>query len=104
METKQKVSFIHSITAKIMLMVVVVVALSLTACIVIADTKASTTVGNVNENYIMSLTESVANTLDKIPAEVDFSTQCAAVMQDMSMEGVSSAYGYLVDSDGTMHP
>ena len=76
METKQKVSFIHSITAKIMLMVVVVVALSLTACIVIADTKASTTVGNVNENYIMSLTESVANTLDKIPAEVDFSTQC----------------------------
>ena len=37
METKQKVSFIHSITAKIMLMVVVVVALSLTACIVIAD-------------------------------------------------------------------
>ena len=106
METKQKVSFIHSITAKIMLMVVVVVALSLKACIVIADTKASTTVGNVNENYIMSLTESVANTLDKIPAEVDFSTQCAAVMQDMSMEGVSSAYGYLVDSDGTMlyHP
>lgn len=106
METKQKVSFIHSITAKIMLMVVVVVALSLTACIVIADTKASTTVGNVNENYIMSLTESVANTLDKIPADVDFSTQCAAVMQDMSMEGVSSAYGYLVDSDGTMlyHP
>lgn len=106
METKQKVSFIHSITAKIMLMVVVVVALSLTACIVIADTKASTTVGNVNENYIMSLTESVANTLDKIPAEVDFSTQCAAVMQDMSMEGISSAYGYLVDSDGTMlyHP
>ena len=106
METKQKVSFIHSIIAKIMLMVVVVVALSLTACIVIADTKASTTVGNVNENYIMSLTESVANTLDKIPAEVDFSTQCAAVMQDMSMEGVSSAYGYLVDSDGTMlyHP
>lgn len=106
METKQKVSFIHSITAKIMLMVVVVVALSLTACIVIADTKASTTVGNVNENYIMSLTESVANTLDKIPAEVDFSTQCAAVMHDMSMEGVSSAYGYLVDSDGTMlyHP
>ena len=29
-----------------------------------------------------------------------------AVMQDMRMEGVPSAYGYLVDSDGTMlyHP
>ena len=66
------------------------------------NVRASATVGNVNENYIMSLTESAANTLDKIPAEVDFSTQCAAVMQDMSMEGVSSAYGYLVDSDGTM--
>ena len=35
-----------------------------------------------------------------------FFHQCAAVMQDMRMEGVSSAYGYLVDSDGTMlyHP
>ena len=106
METKEKVSFIHSITAKIMLMVVVMVALSLMACISIANVRASATVSNVNENFILSLTESAAKTLDKIPAEVDFSTQCAAVMQDMRMEGVSSAYGYLVDSDGTMlyHP
>lgn len=106
METKEKVSFIHSITAKIMLMVVVMVALSLMACISIANVRASATVNNVNENFILSLTESAAKTLDNIPAEVDFSTQCAAVMQDMRMEGVSSAYGYLVDSDGTMlyHP
>lgn len=106
METKEKVSFIHSIAAKIMLMVVVMVALSLMACISIANVRASATVSNVNEKFILSLTESAAKTLDKIPAEVDFSTQCAAVMQDMSMEGVSSAYGYLVDSDGTMlyHP
>lgn len=106
METKQKVSFIHSITAKIMLMVVVVMTLSFTDYISLAYAKTSTTVGNVNGNYIMSLTESAAKTLDKIPAEEDFSTQCAAVMQDMRMEGVSSAYGYLVDSDGTMlyHP
>ena len=76
------------------------------ACISIANVRASATVNNVNENFILSLTESAAKTLDKIPAEVDFSTQCAAVMQDMRMEGVSSAYGYLVDSDGTMlyHP
>ena len=106
METKEKVSFIHSIAAKIMLMVVVMVALSLMACISIANVRSSATVSNVNENFILSLTESAAKTLDKIPAEVDFSTQCAAVMQDMHMEGVSSAYGYLVDSDGTMlyHP
>ena len=106
MEAKEKVSFIHSITAKIMLMVVVMVSLSLMACISIANVRASATVNNVNENFILSLTESAAKTLDKIPAEVDFSTQCAAVMQDMRMEGVSSAYGYLVDSDGTMlyHP
>lgn len=106
METKEKVSFIHSITAKIMLMVVVMVALSLMACISIANVRASATVNNVNENFILSLTESAAKTLDKIPTETDFSSQCAAVMQDMRMEGVSSAYGYLVDSDGTMlyHP
>ena len=70
------------------------------------NVRASATVSTVNEKFILSLTESAAKTLDKIPAEVDFSTQCAAVMQDMSMEGVPSAYGYLVDSDGTMlyHP
>ena len=106
METKEKVSFIHSIAAKIMLMVVVMVALSLMACISIANVRSSATVSNVNENFILSLTESTAKTLDKIPADLDFSTQCTYVMQDMSMEGVSSAYGYLVDSDGTMlyHP
>ena len=85
MEAKEKVSFIHSITAKIMLMVVVMVALSLMACISIANVRASATVNNVNENFILSLTESAAKTLDKIPAEVDFSTQCAAVMQDMGL-------------------
>lgn len=55
METKEKVSFIHSITAKIMLMVVVMVALSLMACISIANVRASATVNNVNENFILSL-------------------------------------------------
>ena len=39
METKEKVSFIHSITAKIMLMVVVMVALSLMACISIENVR-----------------------------------------------------------------
>ena len=66
MEAKEKVSFIHSITAKIMLMVVVMVALSLMACISIANVRASATVNNVNENFILSLTESAAKTLDKI--------------------------------------
>ena len=106
METKEKVSFIHSIAAKIMLMVVVMVALSLMACISIANVRSSAAVSNVNENFILSLTESTAKTLDKIPSDLDFATQCTYVMQDMSMEGISSAYGYLVDSDGTMlyHP
>ena len=106
METKEKVSFINSIAAKIMLMVVVMVALSLMACISIANVRSSAAVSNVNENFILSLTESTAKTLDKIPSDLDFATQCTYVMQDMSMEGISSAYGYLVDSDGTMlyHP
>lgn len=56
METKEKVSFIHSIAAKIMLMVVVMVALSLMACISIANVRASATVSNVNEKFILSLT------------------------------------------------
>ena len=106
METKEKVSFIHSIAAKIMLMVVVMVALSLMACISIANVRASATVSNVNEKFILSLTESSGKNIGQDSGRGRFFHQCAAVMQDMSMEGVPSAYGYLVDSDGTMlyHP
>ena len=50
MEAKEKVSFIHSITAKIMLMVVVMVSLSLMACISIANVRASATGKNIGQD------------------------------------------------------
>lgn len=107
MKTKDKVSFIHSITAKILLLVILAVSLSLGISMYIAEKKSSEVLSTTNENYIMSLTESMAETLDKIPAEIGgFEEQCAAVLKDTQMTGVDSAYGYLVSPDGTMlyHP
>lgn len=106
MEKNDKVSFIQSISAKILLLVIVAVTVSLGVSLYIADTMASKTVEDANENYILNLTESVATTLDKIPEEANFDVQCTYVMQDMKMNGISSAYGYLVAPDGTMiyHP
>lgn len=106
METKEKISYFHSITAKILLLVVVVVALSSGINMVITDSTAQGVVGNANENYILSVAASAANTLNNIPEELGFEEQSTYVMSDLAMPGVESAYGYLVDSDGTMlyHP
>ncbi|MDQ9817264.1 hypothetical protein RFZ01_23270, partial [Acinetobacter pittii] len=71
MKTKDKVSFIHSITAKILLLVILAVSLSLGISMYIAEKRSSEALSITNENYIMSLTEAMAETLDKIPADVD---------------------------------
>lgn len=106
MQNKEKVSFIHSIAAKILALAVAAVTLSLGVCMIIVDQKTSQIIGSTNENYIMTLTESAAKSLEKINDDEDFDSQCVSVMEDMKMEGIDSAYGYLVDENGTIlyHP
>ena len=106
MDKKEKMTFFNSISSKILLLVIVVVTVSLGVSMFLADSIASGVVGNVNENYILSLAESAANTIETIPKDDDYTQECSDIVKEISMEGISSAYGYFVDTDGTMiyHP
>ena len=106
MDKKEKMTFFNSISSKILLLVIVVVTVSLGVSMFLADSIASGAVGNVNENYILSLAESAADAIENISNDDDYIQECSEIVKEISMEGISSAYGYLVDADGTMiyHP
>ena len=106
MDKKEKMTFLNSISSKILLLVIVVVTVSLGVSKFLAESISSDVVGNVNENYILSLAESAADTIENISNDDDYIQECSQIVKEISMEGISSAYGYLVDTDGTMiyHP
>ena len=106
MDKKEKMTFLNSISSKILLLVIVVVTVSLGVSKFLAESIASDVVGNVNENYILSLAEAAADAIENISNDDDYIQECSEIVKEISMEGISSAYGYLVDTDGTMiyHP
>ncbi|MCI7523218.1 methyl-accepting chemotaxis protein [Roseburia hominis] len=105
MKEEQKVSFIHSISAKIMLMTVLAVVMSVLIVAFWAETGSKAVVGDVSADYILSMAEMGAEVVNNLPQEADAGTYETA-LADISMEGIDSSYAYLVDTDGTMlyHP
>lgn len=103
---EKKTSFIHSISAKILALVIFAVMVALVGSVLNASLKGKQTVGRVNENYIMTLTETAANVIEKMPPELQNPKEFANVLEDLKMIGVDSSYTYLVSADGTMlyHP
>ena len=106
MEKNEKVTFIHSISFKILLLVVCIVAYSLVGSVLSANSTVTEIVEKTNENYILSLAEQGAQTISNIPPELVSNGEYTKVMQAIEMKGTESAYAYLVDADGTMlyHP
>ena len=106
MEKQKKVSFLHSISAKIVLLVIVVTLISTVANMTNTSNRTKQVLKEVNENYIMSMAESAAATISNIPSQIASNDEYAKVLADVKMEGIDSAYAYLVDADGTMiyHP
>ena len=105
MKEEQKVSFIHSISAKIMLLTVLAVVMSVLIVAFRAETGSKKVVGDVSSDYILSMAEMGAEVVNNLPQEADAGTYETA-LADISMEGIDSSYAYLVDTDGTMlyHP
>ncbi len=103
---QEKVTFIHSISAKITLLAVFIVVVSIGGSMLSASSKSRSVVETVNEHYILSLAEMGAQTIANIPAEMATEEQFSKVVSEISMKGVDSAYAYLVSADGTMlyHP
>lgn len=105
MKEEQKVSFIHSISAKIMLLTVLAVVMSVLIVAFRAEAGVKKVVGDVSADYILSMAEMGVEIVNNLPQEADAGAYENA-LADISMEGIDSSYAYLVDTDGTMlyHP
>lgn len=106
MDKREKVSFIHSITTQILLMVIGIVVVSVVANLISVGIRTKSIVGQINQNYIMSMAETAAAMVDDIPEEMANVEEYRNIMQDIKMEGVESSYAYMVDANGIMlyHP
>lgn len=106
-EEKKKTSFIHSISARITALAIIVVFISVLVCVVNASVKAVTLVSDVYDGYLLSMVETERKIINDIGEQADGSMEAVVgVLENMELEGVKSAYAYLVDTDGTMlyHP
>ena len=106
MENRGKVTFIHSISLKITLLVVGVVVLSMLGSLTNVNAKVKRLVAGVYDQYIMSVAENAASTIENIPSEFATNEEYVNVVGDIRLEGLTTSYAYLVAADGTLlyHP
>lgn len=100
MEKRKKVSFIHSITMKLVLLVLGVVLLSTYGSMSNADAKVKRLVTKVYEDYFYSTAENTAAIIAQTSAEA--SAEYETLMKDVKINGMDSACAYLIDQDGTV--
>lgn len=105
-ERSEKVTLIHSISFKIILLVIAITLFTLLGSIAAANSKSKSVVEETNENYIMSLAELGAQMISSIPENMRSDAEYAVAMQGIEMKGLDSAYAYLVSAEGVMlyHP
>ncbi|MBO4889430.1 MAG: methyl-accepting chemotaxis protein [Lachnospiraceae bacterium] len=101
-----KVTFIRSIAAKIMLLVLVCVALTVTVCTLIFIKNAKNEIINVTLDYIEYVSKAERDLLNrKTPTAVNGEFYKAA-LGNVGISTIEGSYAYLVSNDGTMlyHP
>ena len=105
-EIGNKVSFIQSIAAKIMLLVAACSILTVTVCTLILVSKSKTEVQDVTLAYMKEMATSERNVINQKTLGAATADIYATLLQDIKMEGVESSYAYLVSKDGNMmyHP
>lgn len=106
MKKAEKVTLIHSISFRILLLVIAITIGTLAGSIIGANIKSISILGETNENYILSLAELGSKRIMDLPQESMDLEVYKAVMESIDMKGVASAYAYMVSPDGTMlyHP
>lgn len=105
MKTK-KVSFIHSLSTKMVLLVIFVALFALVGAVANVEVRVRKMLRDVNEDYIMSVAETGAAMANSISEDRKTTEGYAAMLKNVHMMGIDSSYAYLVDTDGTMlyHP
>ena len=81
---QEKVTFIHSISAKITLLAVFIVVVSLVGSVINASSKSRKVVENVNSNYILSLAEMGAQTIGNIPADIATDEEYSKIISEIN--------------------
>ncbi len=106
MKTKDKVTFFHSISFKITLVVVLASMVCITANVTNAGNKAEEAVRGLNHEYLLSVAENSAQTLSGIPDRQMTEDTRAGIISGVKMEGIESSYTYLLDENGKIlyHP
>lgn len=106
MKTKDKVTFFHSISFKITLVVVLASMVCITANVTNAGNKAEEAVRGLNHEYLLSVAENSAQTLNGIPDRQMTEDTRAGIISGVKMEGIESSYTYLLDENGKIlyHP
>ena len=101
-----KVPFIYSIAAKIMLLVFVCVAITVTVCTLIFVRNAKSEITDVTMRYIKYVSTAERDMLNrKSPGGVNVEFYKNA-LAPITVDGIAGSYAYLVSADGTMiyHP
>ncbi len=106
MKKKDKVTFIHSISFKITLLVVLSSMLCITVNIFNVSKNADRAVGDVSRGYILSMAKNTAQTISSLPPDQQKDEVYAQILGSVTMEGIESCYSYLLNADGVLlyHP
>lgn len=106
MKNKRKVSQIHSISAKVTMLVIIVVVLAIGGTMMNTSAKSQRIMQSVYSDYILSMAESTASSIGVFSYYTVNSDIYAKVLKDIKLEGIDSSYIYMVAEDGTMlyHP
>ncbi|MBO4904162.1 MAG: methyl-accepting chemotaxis protein [Lachnospiraceae bacterium] len=103
---EEKVPFIKSITAKIMLLVLVCVTITVIVCTVIFVKNAKSEITAISMEYIEYTVKAERDLLNrKAPTAVNAEFYKNA-LENITIDGISGSYAYLVSGDGIMlyHP
>ncbi len=106
-EKEVKISFFSSIAFKIMLLVLMSVFISSVATVVSIVPNVTAHLQKTTENSMLDLVDAYGNIIELMETSTEINyEEYAKILDGVGIEGVDSAYIYLVDSTGTMlyHP
>ena len=102
---KNRVSFVNSISFKIMLLVVICIAITVSVCTFMFVQNSKTEITDVTKDYMLFVAKSYKTALNQKGGETS-PVILETIIGDVKIEGVETSYGYLVSPEGDMlyHP
>ena len=100
-EKERKVHTLKSLAVKITVLSTLLILIAVLVNLGIVIGNAQSSIYDLNENYIMSITENLAAVVDGMN-ENSTSDDYSNALAHAGMKDIESSYAYLVDGDGMM--